>query len=116
MNWALRIRQLISAGPIVEEFVKAIDMPDDDEKFDKAVQERPGLHLDEQSPSKHIQHVTVPALVARAHDDTMARPEDAQSIYKARPIQDKQLRAARRFSSPHVVSRCTLTSAPSRRI
>jgi hypothetical protein len=59
------------------------------EKFDKAVHERTGFHLSEQSPLDHVKAVTVPTLVAQVHDDTMTRPEDVQEIYDAIPVAEK---------------------------
>ena len=69
----------------------AIGMDDGYEKFDKAVHERTGFHLEEQSPLTHVKAVTVPTLVAQVHDDTMTRPQDVQDIYDAIPVEDKQL-------------------------
>ena len=66
-------------------------MADGYEKFDKAVHERTGFHLDEQTPAKYVKNINVPTLVAQVHDDTMTRPEDVQSIYDALPVEDKQL-------------------------
>lgn len=86
---AMVMLQPVSARPVVEEFVKSIGMPEGFENFDKAVHERTGFHLDEQSPIEHVKHVTVPTLVAQVHDDTMTRPEDVQSIYDALPVADK---------------------------
>lgn len=83
--------QPVSANPIIEEFVKAIGMSGGYEKFDKAVHERTGFHLTEQSPIEHVKAVTVPTLVAQVHDDTMTRPEDVQAIYDALPVTDKDL-------------------------
>ncbi|WP_063063440.1 alpha/beta hydrolase family protein [Nocardia violaceofusca] len=88
---AMIMLQPVSARPVVEEFVKGIGMSDGFEKFDKAVHERTGFHLDEQSPVEYVKAVTVPTLVAQVHDDTMTRPEDVQSIYDALQVQDKDL-------------------------
>ncbi|GAF44324.1 hypothetical protein RW1_012_01430 [Rhodococcus wratislaviensis NBRC 100605] len=66
-------------------------MADGYEKFDKAVHERTGFHLAEQSPLEHVEAVTVPTLVAQVHDDVMTRPEDVQSIYDRLPVEDKEL-------------------------
>jgi hypothetical protein len=88
---AMVILQPVSARPVIEEFVKGIGMPDGYEEFDKAVHERTGFHLAEQSPLEHVKAVTVPTLVAQVHDDTMTRPEDVQSIYGALPVEDKDL-------------------------
>jgi hypothetical protein len=48
---AMVMLQPVSARPVIEEFVKGIGMPDGYSKFDKAVHERTGLHLAEQSRS-----------------------------------------------------------------
>jgi pimeloyl-ACP methyl ester carboxylesterase len=82
---AMVMLQPVSAKYVVEEFVKGIGMPDGYEKFDKAVHERTGFHLAEQSPLEHVTSVTVPTLVAQVHDDTMTRPEDVQSILRRSP-------------------------------
>jgi hypothetical protein len=81
----------VSGRYIVEEFVKGIGLDDGYEKFDKAVHERTGFHLSEQSPLDHVKAVTVPTLVAQVHDDTMTRPEDVQEIYDAIPVAEKSL-------------------------
>ncbi|MFC0039628.1 alpha/beta hydrolase family protein [Actinomadura rayongensis] len=84
--------QPVSARPVIEEFVKGIGMADGGfEKFDKAVHEQTGFHLDEQSPIEHVKAITVPTLVAQVPDDTMSRPEDVQSIYDALTVDDKDL-------------------------
>jgi hypothetical protein len=83
--------QPVSGKYIVEEFVKAVGMSGGYEKFDKAVHERTGFHLAEQSPLEHVKAITVPTLVAQVHDDTMTRPEDVQSIYDALPVDEKEL-------------------------
>ncbi|WP_433234204.1 alpha/beta hydrolase family protein [Actinomadura nitritigenes] len=88
---AMVMLQPVSARPVIEEFVKGIGMADGFAKFDKAVHERTGFHLDEQSPIEHVKAVTVPTLVAQVHDDTMTRPEDVQSIYDALTVADKDL-------------------------
>jgi hypothetical protein len=81
----------VSGRYIVEEFVKGIGLDDGYEKFDKAVHERTGFHLSEQSPLDHVKAVTVPTLVAQVHDDTMTRPEDVQEIYDAIPVAEESL-------------------------
>lgn len=88
---AMVMLQPVSGPYIVEEFVKAIGMPDGYDKFDKAVHERTGFHLAEQSPLEHVKSVSVPTLVAQVHDDTMTRPDDVQSIFGALPVADKEL-------------------------
>jgi pimeloyl-ACP methyl ester carboxylesterase len=88
---AMVMLQPVSAKYVVEEFVKGVGMADGYEKFDKAVHERTGFHLAEQSPLEHVKAVTVPTLVAQVHNDTMTRPEDVQSIYDALPVDDKEL-------------------------
>ena len=65
-------------------------MEDGYAKFDKAVHERTGFHLAEQSPLEHVKAVSVPTLVAQVHDDTMTtRPQDVQDIYDAIPVDEK---------------------------
>lgn len=88
---AMVMLQPVSGRPIAEQFVKGIGIPDGYEKFDQAVHQRTGFHLDEQSPIDHVKAVTVPTLVAQVHDDTMTRPDDVQSIYDHLPVDDKQL-------------------------
>ena len=88
---AMVMLQPVSGPYIVEEFVKSIGMDDGYEKFDKAVHERTGFHLSEQSPLEHVKAVTVPTLVAQVHDDTMTRPQDVQDIYDAIPVTEKHL-------------------------
>lgn len=88
---AMVMLQPVSGRPIVETFVQTIGMKDGFEKFDKAVFERTGFHLDEQSPIEYVKAVTVPTLVAQVHDDSMTRPDDVQSIYDALPVKDKKL-------------------------
>jgi len=83
--------QPVSGLYIVEEFVKSVGIEDGYDKFDKAVHERTGFHLSEQSPLKHVKAVTVPTLVAQVHDDTMTRPQDVQEIYDAIPVAEKSL-------------------------
>jgi len=83
--------QPVSGLYIVEEFVKSVGIEDGYDKFDKAVHERTGFHLSEQSPLKHVKAVTVPTLVAQVHDDTMTRPQDVQDIYDAIPVAEKSL-------------------------
>jgi homoserine acetyltransferase len=83
--------QPVSGLYIVEEFVKSVGIEDGYDKFDKAVHERTGFHLSEQSPLKHVKAVTVPTLVAQVHDDTMTRPQDVQEIYDAIPVAEKNL-------------------------
>lgn len=88
---AMVMLQPVSARPIVETFVEGIGMADGFEKFDKAVHERTGFHLDEQAPADHVGAVTVPTLVAQVHDDSMTRPDDVQSIFDAIPVKEKEL-------------------------
>ena len=88
---AMVMLQPVSANYIVEEFVKAVGMEDGYANFDKAVHERTGFHLAEQSPLEHVKAVTVPTLVAQVHDDTMTRPQDVQDIYDAIPVDEKSL-------------------------
>jgi uncharacterized protein len=88
---AMVMLQPVSGRYIVEEFVKSIGMEDGYDKFDKAVRERTGFHLSEQSPLEHVKAVTVPTLVAQVHDDTMTRPQDVQDIYDAIPVLEKYL-------------------------
>ena len=88
---AMVMLQPVSGRYIVEEFVKSIGVDDGYEKFDKAVYERTGFHLSEQSPLEHVGAVTVPTLVAQVHDDTMTRPQDVQDIYDAIPVAEKSL-------------------------
>ena len=88
---AMVMLQPVSGNYIVEEFVKGIGMEDGYAKFDKAVHERTGFHLSEQSPLKHVKAVTVPTLVAQVHDDVMTRPQDVQNIFDAIPVEEKAL-------------------------
>ena len=88
---AMVMLQPVSGRYIVEEFVKSVGMDDGYEKFDKAVHERTGFHLSEQSPLEHVKAVTVSTLVAQVHDDTMTRPQDVQDIYDAIPVAEKSL-------------------------
>ncbi len=88
---SLVLLQPVSANPIIEEFVKANNIPDGYEKFDKAVHERTGFHLSEQSPIEYAKSIHIPTLVAQVHHDTMTRPEDVQAIYDAIPVDDKKL-------------------------
>ena len=83
--------QPVSGLYIVEEFVKSVGIEDGYDKFDKAVHERTGFHLSEQSPLKHVKAVTGPTLVAQVHDDTMTRPQDVQDIYHAIPVAETSL-------------------------
>jgi hypothetical protein len=87
---ALQLARIPSACA-VGEFVKSVGMDDGYEKFDKAVHERTGFHLSEQSPLEHVKAVTVPTLVAQVHDDTMTRSQDVQDIYDAIPVAEKSL-------------------------
>jgi uncharacterized protein len=61
------------------------------EEFDKALHERTGFHLYEQSPLKYAKSIHIPTLVAQVHRDSMTRPEDVQSIYDAIPVEAKKL-------------------------
>lgn len=88
---AMVMLQPVSGNYIVEEFVKGIGMEDGYAKFDKAVHERTGFHLSEQSPLEHVKAVTVPTLVAQVHDDVMTRPQDVQDIFDAIPVEEKAL-------------------------
>src|SRR5262249_17524406 len=69
-------------GPSSRSSSKGTGMPGGYDKFGKAVHERTGFRLVEQSPVEHVQAVTV---VAQAHHDTMTLPEDVQAIYNALP-------------------------------
>ena len=75
---AMVMLQPVSGRYIVEEFVKSIGVDDGYEKFDKAVHERTGFHLSEQSPLEHVGAVTVPHAgcpgARRHHDATARRP------------------------------------------
>ncbi len=70
---ALQLARIPSACE-VGEFVKSLGTDDGYEKCDRAVHERTGFHLSEQSPLEHVKAVTVPTLVAQVQDDTMTRP------------------------------------------
>ena len=88
---AMVMLQPVSANYIVDEFVKAVGIDDGYANFDKAVHERTGFHLAEQSPLEHVKAVSVPTLVAQVHHDTMTRPQDVQDIYDAIPVAEKSL-------------------------
>jgi uncharacterized protein len=88
---SLILLQPVSASYIIEEFVKANDIPYGYERFDKALSERTGFHLAEQSPLEYAKSMRVPTLVAQVHDDAMTRSEDVQSIYDAIPVEEKKL-------------------------
>ncbi len=88
---ALVMLQPVSARPIVENFVAGIGLEDGFAKFDKAVHERTGFHLDEQAPADYVKNINVPTFVAQVREDSMTRPEDVQSIYDALPVEDKEL-------------------------
>src|SRR5512132_2637708 len=61
------------------------------DRLDRAVHERTGFHLEEQSPLTYAHAITVPTLVAQVHDDVMTTPKDVQAIYDAIPVDDKKL-------------------------
>ncbi|GAC66859.1 alpha/beta hydrolase family protein [Gordonia soli] len=88
---ALVMLQPVSARPIVETFVDGLGIANGFEKFDRAVQERTGFHLDEQAPARYVGNIDVPTLVAQVHDDAMTRPDDVQSIFDALPVEEKEL-------------------------
>lgn len=88
---AMVMLQPVSGRYIVEEFVKGLGIDDGYDKFDKAVHERTGFRLSEQSPLEYVTAVSVPTLVAQVHDDTMTRPQDVQDIYDAIPVTEKSL-------------------------
>lgn len=88
---SLILLQPVSGSYIIEEFVKANDIPDGYEEFDRALFERTGFHLAEQSPLEYAKSIRVPTLVAQVHHDSMTRPEDVQSIYDAIPAEEKKL-------------------------
>jgi esterase/lipase len=69
--------------------MKANNIPDGYQRFDKALHERTGFHLAEQSPLEYAKSIHVPTLVAQVHHDSMTRPEDVQSIYDAIPVEKK---------------------------
>jgi len=88
---SLILLQPVSANYIIEEFAKANDIPDGYVRFDKALHERTGFHLYEQSPLEYAKSIHIPTLVAQVHRDSMTRPEDVQSIYDAIPVEAKKL-------------------------
>jgi hypothetical protein len=88
---SLILLQPVSASYIIEEFVKTINIPDGYAQFDKALGERTGFHLAEQSPLGYAKSIRIPTLVAQVHHDSMTRPEDVQSIYDAIPVDEKTL-------------------------
>lgn len=57
---AMVMLQPVSGRYIVEEFVKGLGIDDGYDKFEKAVHERTGFHLSEQSPLEHVTAVTAP--------------------------------------------------------
>jgi uncharacterized protein len=86
-----QVAQPVSASYVIEEFVKANNIPDGYQRFDTALSERTGFHLAEQSPLEYAKSIHIPTLVAQVHDDSMTRPEDVQSIYDAIPAAEKKL-------------------------
>lgn len=88
---SLILLQPVSADPVIEEFVEANNIADGYARFDRAVYERTGFHLAEQSPIEYAKSIHIPTLVAQVHHDTMTRPEDVQAIYDAIPAEDKKL-------------------------
>ena len=88
---SLVLLQPVSGTYIIEEFVKANDIPDGYQRFDKGLRERTGFHLAEQSPLEYAKSIRIPTLVAQVHHDSMTRPEDVQSIYDAIPVKEKTL-------------------------
>jgi hypothetical protein len=86
---SLILLQPVSASYIIEEFVKANNIPDGYQRFDEALSERTGFHLAEQSPLEYAKSMHIPTLVAQVHDDSMTRPEEA--IYDAIPVAEKKL-------------------------
>ncbi|MFG3200170.1 alpha/beta hydrolase family protein [Streptomyces sp. NPDC048208] len=87
---SLILLQPVSGSYIIEEFVKANEIPDGYARFDKGLVERTGFHLAEQSPLEYAKSIHIPTLVAQVHHDSMTRPEDVQSIYDAIPAEDKK--------------------------
>lgn len=88
---AMVMLQPVSANYIVDEFVKAMGIEDGYATFDRAVRERTGFRLAEQSPLEHVTAVDVPTLVAQVRRDSMTRPQDVQDIFDALPVEDKEL-------------------------
>jgi ATP-dependent DNA ligase len=101
--------QPVSGLYIVEEFVKSVGIEDGYDKFDKAVHERTGFHLSEQSPLKHVKSVTGPTLVAQVHDDTMTR---ARTFRKSTMPSQSQRRAFTGWRAPTAASTATTSSVP----
>lgn len=79
------------------------------DRLDRAVHERTGFHLEEQSPLTYAHAITVPTLAAQVHDDVMTRPEDVQAIHDAIPVEDKQMNwiegTTRRFDGHKLLQR-----------
>lgn len=88
---SLILPQPVSASYVIEEFVKANNIPDGYARFDRALREQTGFRLDEQSPLECAKSIRIPTLVAQVHHDSMTRPEDVQSIYDAIPVNAKKL-------------------------
>ncbi len=89
---SLILLQPVSASYIIEEFVKTNNIPDGYQRFDRALRERTGFRLSEQSPLEYAKSIHIPTLVAQVRPhDSMTRPEDVQSIYDAIPVEDKKL-------------------------
>ncbi|MFJ3641040.1 alpha/beta hydrolase family protein [Streptomyces sp. NPDC090108] len=88
---SLILLQPVSGSYIIEEFVKAYDIPDGYDRFDTRLHERTGFRLAEQSPLEYARSIRMPTLVAQVHHDSMTRPEDVQSIYDAIPAEQKKL-------------------------
>lgn len=88
---ALILLQPLDGRSIGEQFSNVIGFEGGYDRLDRAVHERIGLHLEEQSPLTYAHAITVPTLVAQVHDDTMTRPEDVQAIYHAIRVEDKRL-------------------------
>ncbi|HET9255304.1 MAG TPA: hypothetical protein VFO16_08900, partial [Pseudonocardiaceae bacterium] len=88
---SLILLQPVSASYLIEEFVKASNIPDGYARFDKALRGRTGFRLAEQSPLEYAKSIRIPTLAAQVHHDSRTRPEAVQSIYDAIPVDEKKL-------------------------
>lgn len=88
---ALILLQPLDGRSIGEQFSNLMAFEGGYDRLDRAVHERIGLHLEEQSPLTYAHAITVPTLVTQVHGDVMTRPEDVQAVYDAIPVDDKRL-------------------------
>ena len=84
--------QPLSGAMLVEKLCENLQVgKGGEDMFDEVYREAVGFRVSDSSPNEDAKHVRVPTFLVQVKEDTMTKPEDAQAIFDAIPVEDKKL-------------------------